>query len=149
MFRKELLQKYSGDYVDDYTSSKLKRYGTMEELERFLLHRRVIEWTEDYLKLDNGIVVTIEMSEYDCCAYAGGKFAEVELDALITDIDISEIKSDTHEWGEIDNSSTVTLYHNQNPIAQADITADAGNGGYYYSVGSLVIKDIHFPIVDS
>lgn len=45
--------------------------------------------------------------------------------------------------------NTVTIYHNQNPIALAECEADDGNGGYYYSVGSLVIGKIHFPIVEA
>lgn len=38
---------------------------------------------------------------------------------------------------------------NQNPIALAECVADDGNGGFYYSVGSLVIGDIHFPFVEA
>lgn len=45
--------------------------------------------------------------------------------------------------------NTVTIYHNQNPIALAECEADDGNGGYYYSVGSLVIGKIHFPVVEA
>lgn len=30
-----------------------------------------------------------------------------------------------------------------------DREADDGNGGYYYSVGSLVIGKIHFPVVEA
>ena len=40
------------------------------------------------------------------------------------------------------------IFHNQNVIAQADMEADAGNGGYYYSVGSIVVGEVHFPIVE-
>ena len=45
--------------------------------------------------------------------------------------------------------NTVTIYHNQNPIAIADCEADAGNGGYYYSVCSLVIKNVHYKVVEA
>lgn len=31
----------------------------------------------------------------------------------------------------------------------ADCYANDGNGGYYYSVGSLVVKGIHYPVVEA
>ena len=43
----------------------------------------------------------------------------------------------------------INLMHNLNPIATIDARADAGNGGYYYSIASLVVKDVHYPIVAS
>lgn len=124
------------------------RYGTLKELEERILYKRVVEWAEDYLKLEDGTVITIEMSENDCCAYAGGTFDNVKLDAMITNVHISKIENGTR-YGEIENKVTVNLFHNRNPIAQANITADAGNGDYYYSIGSLVIDKIHFPVVEA
>lgn len=50
---------------------------------------------------------------------------------------------------ELEDGTKVTIYHNQNPIALAECEADDGNGGYYYSVGSLVIGKIHFPVVEA
>lgn len=44
--------------------------------------------------------------------------------------------------------ANVVLYHNQNPIAQGECSADAGNGNEYYSVCSLKIKDVHYPVVE-
>lgn len=127
---------------------KNERYGTVEELEEFLLYKRIVEWTEDYLKLEDGTIITIEMSDSDCCAYAGGKFKNVELDAMITDVNIGQ-QVDIPDDDTIVRENTVTIFHNQNPIAQAETYADAGNGGYYCSVGSLVINKIHFPVVDA
>lgn len=49
----------------------------------------------------------------------------------------------------LEDGTKVTIYHNQNPIALAECEADDGNGGYYYSVGSLVIGKIHFPVVEA
>jgi len=123
-------------------------YGNLKDLNKNLLYKRIVEWTEDKLVLEDGTVVTLEMSESDCCAYAGGKFSNVKLDAVITNVEIGErinIPDDDTTVNEV----KVTLYHNQNPIAQAEMTADAGNGGYYYSVGSFVVNGIHFPIVDA
>ena len=126
---------------------KGERYGKIEELEKRILYKKVIEWNEEKLVLEDGTIIEIEMSESECCAYAGGEFKNVKLDALITDIHISEVKEGTSDWGYIENKATVTLFHNQNPIAQADM--EAGHNGYYYSVGSLVIDNIHFPVVDA
>ena len=132
-----------GDWSNPHSEG---RYGTIEELKEFLLYKRIVEWTPDYLKLEDGTRITLGMSESDCCAYAGGNFSDVKLDAVITNLDISEVIESYDEYG-IENESTVTLFHNQNPIAQADM--GAGHNGYYYSVGSLVINDIHFPVIES
>lgn len=125
------------------------RYGSLEELKELLLYKRIVKWDEDFLLLEDGTRVTIEMSESDCCAYAGGEFKDVKLDAIITDIKIGEQVKEESDWGETTSTNTVTIYHNQNPIALAECEANDGNGGYYYSVASLVIGEIHFPIVEA
>lgn len=128
--------------------SKDERYGSLEELKELLLYKRIVKWDKDFLLLEDGTKVTIEMSESDCCASAGGEFKNVTLDAVITDVKIGEpTKSDNGDGTTCEN--TVTIYHNQNPIALAECEADDGNGGYYYSVGSLVIGKIHFPVVEA
>lgn len=125
------------------------RYGSLEELKELLLNKRIVKWSEDFLLLEDGTKVTIEMSESDCCAYAGGEFKDVKLDAIITDIKIGEPVTEKSDSGTSESKNTVTIYHNQNPIALAECEADDGNGGFYYSVGSLVIGDIHFPVVEA
>lgn len=125
------------------------RYGSLEELKELLLYKRIVKWDKDFLLLEDGTKVTIEMSESDCCASAGGEFKDVKLDAIITDIKIGEQVTEESDWGTAESKNTVTIYHNQNPIALAECEADDGNGGYYYSVGSLVIGDIHFPVVEA
>ena len=143
MFREKLLK------LEDWSNphSEGRRYGTIEELKEFLLYKRIVEWTPDYLKLEDGTKITLGLSEWDCCAHAGGEFSDVKLDAVITNLNISEVIKSDDGYGDIENKSTVTLFHNQNPIAQADM--EAGHNGYYYSVGSLVISDIHFPVIES
>ena len=135
--------KLPGCHVPDWENA---RYGSAEELKELLLYKRIVEWDKDFLLLEDGTRVTIEMSESDCCASAGGEFKDVQLDAVITDVQFGE----PHKFDNGDRTTcenTVTIYHNQNPIALAECEADDGNGGYYYSVGSLVIGDIHFPVV--
>lgn len=131
------------------TGWKDVRYGSLEELKELLLNKRIVKWSEDFLLLEDGAKVTIEMSESVCCAYAGGKFKDVKLDAIITDVKIGEQVTEEIWGGTTESKNTVTIYHNQNPIALAECEADDGNGGFYYSVGSLVIGDIHFPVVEA
>lgn len=68
-------------------------YGKWEDLEKQLLNKRVIEWDKDKLVLEDATVITIECSEQACCAWAGGEFKNVELDALITNV-VKNKKSD-------------------------------------------------------
>lgn len=125
------------------------RYGSLEELKELLLYKRIVKWDEDFLLLDDGTKVTIEMSESECCAYADGEFKDVKLDAVITDVKIGEQVIEKEEYGTTQNRNTVTIYHNQNLIALAECEANDGNGGYYYSVASIVIGKIHFPVVEA
>ena len=125
------------------------KYGNEKQLEYYLIGKSIVEWDKDKLVLDDGTIITIEMSENDCCASAGGEFKNVKLNAVITDVNLSGIEFSEEYDGEITNYKTVTFIHDRNKIAQADMYANNGNGGYYYSVASLVITEIHFAIVDA
>lgn len=125
-------------------------YKEFKEIKKQLLYKKVKEWTDKTLTLDDGTLVEIVESEQDCCASAGGEWTNVKLDAVITNVKIEnereQQKFDT--WSvESESLATVVLYHNQNPIAQGECYADAGNGDFYYSICSLKIKDIHYPVV--
>lgn len=123
-------------------------YGKLEELNKKLLYKRIVEWNENKLVLEDGTIITLEESESDCCASAIGKFSNVVLDAVITNVEIGEVIN-IPDNDTIINEVKVTLFHNQNPVALAEMTADAGNGGYYYSVGSFVVNGIHYKIVEA
>ena len=87
-----------------------------------------------------------------CVTPSGGEFTNVKLDAIITDVVLgdnapNDDAPDDEDLDYRENNNTLTLYHNQNPIAIADAYADNGNGGYYYSVCSLVIGKVFLPIV--
>lgn len=139
--------KYTIELPDYYApDAKNTRYGTIDELKEILLFKRIVEWDDSHLVLEDGTEVTIELSESDCCAYAGGKFENVKLDAVITDVEIGEQVSVGDDW-DIRHINKVTIYHNQNTIALAECKAE--HNGYYYSVGSLVIGNIHFPVVEA
>ena len=112
---------------------------TFDEMREMMLYHRIVEWNYNRIKLDNGMELLIEETERDCCACASGEFKNVVLDAAITDI------SDIHyePWEDDDTygcKASVTIMHNQNIICTAIADADAGNGGYYYSIASFVVS---------
>ena len=127
-------------------------YKEFKEIEKQVLLKKVTSWTDKTLTLDDGTLIEIVESEYDCCAQAGGTWTNVKLDAVITNVKIEdEITHPTfedHPDEETESLATVVLYHNRNPIAQGECYADAGNGNYYYSVCSLKIKGVHYPVVE-
>lgn len=112
---------------------------TFNELREAMLYHRIVEWDDNTIVLDNGMRLTIEETEQDCCAGAHGQFEDVVLDAAITYV------GDIHyePWSDDDTygcSATVTIMHNRNLICKAVADADAGNGGYYYSIASFIVK---------
>lgn len=109
------------------------------DLRKEMLFHRIVEWKDNYIRLDNGIELRIEETAQDCCASAWGQFEDVVLDAAITAV--SDI--DYNHWEDDDTygcSATVTIMHNRNIICKAIGNADAGNGGYYYSIASFCVK---------
>lgn len=112
-----------------------------------LLYKRIVEWDVNKIVLDDGTEVHFETTEQDCCAGGYGNFSNVKLDAMITDV--VEVENKSYYDEDIDtavNEVKIAIYHNQNPIAQADIYTDAGNGAYYYSITSMIIGDVVIPV---
>ena len=121
----------------------------IEELKQSLLYKTITAWDNNYLTLSDGTKVTIECTNSECCAWAGGEFKDVTLDAIITDVTTGDITTHGDSWDMTTNNVTITVYHNQNPIALAECYADNGNGGYYYSVCSLVVNGVNHPVVSA
>ena len=121
----------------------------IEELKQSLLYKTITTWDNNSLTLNDGTKVTIECTDNDCCAWAGGEFKDVTLDAIITDVSIGEITTFGDPCDMTTNNVTITVYHNQNQIALAECYADNGNGGYYYSVCSLVVNGVNHPVVSA
>jgi len=124
----------------------------LKELKEKVLCKRVVEWNEEFIKLEDGTKITLKCTEQDCCAGAYGKFIPkskaVPLDAMITDIVVGE-EIDIPDEDTRVSRVELRILHNQNVLCEAEMTADAGNGGYYYSVGSLVVGDVYTPIVSA
>lgn len=112
---------------------------SFDDLRKAMLFHKIVEWKDNYIRLDNGMELRIQETEQDCCASAGGQFEDVKLDAAITHI--SDIKYEKWEDGDTYGcSAVVTIMHNRNIICKAIGDADAGNGGYYYSIASFCVK---------
>ena len=110
------------------------------QLKEKLLYHRIIKWNDNEIVLDNGVTIAIEETEQDCCASADGTFTNVQLEAVITSVTNPKYKA----WEDGDTygcEAVVKFLHNQNLICQAEANADAGNGGYYFSVASFVITE--------
>ena len=122
------------------------KYKNYEELKEKLLYKRIVDFSKDTLTLDDGTVLSIVEAEQDCCATAYGEFKDVKLDAVITNISDPKIENIPDEDTTV-NTAIVTIYHNQNPIAIADCYANAGNGGYYYSICAFKINCDYYEIV--
>ena len=127
------------------------KYNDFEELKKELLFKKIVKWEADKLTLDNGDILEICCAEQECCAYAGGEFKNVVLDAAITNIELGKIRENKEEdnYDYEENYVTVTIFHNLNPIALADCSANSGNGGYYYSVAAFELNNIFYKIVEA
>lgn len=92
------------------------------------------------LLLDDGTILRLYESAQDCCASAHGHWViqPDALEAIITDVKVTQDEERSgHDGDGTTNYATVSILHNQNPIALADCAANDGNGGYYFSVLSL------------
>lgn len=113
----------------------------------------VDKWNET-LTLDNGVALKFYCSAQDCCAYA---MAEIEVhdnfQAAITAIEVSGYEDNDACDGPI-SYINLTLLHNGQNIVDLNMSADSGNGGYYFStlscrVISPNVDDREFEVVSS
>ena len=122
-------------------------YKPFDYLKDTLLFKRIVEWDNNSFTLDNGVIVTFNMTESDCCAYAMVDMKDIKLDAVITDVKVTDYKETDDEFEGVENSCTITIFHNRNEVST--IEATAGHNGYYYSVGAFKINDVYVPIIES
>lgn len=114
--------------------------STKETLTKYLVGRRITAAESGILTLDDGTTLTLYESGWDCCAGAHGDWEILDpdrLEAAITNVEYEEYAYDDGDTRVA--TCKITILHNQNPIALGDGYADAGNGGYYFSVLSLKI----------
>lgn len=132
----------------------------LENIRKRIEGKRVVsvENGGENLLLDDGTLLRLYMSASDCCASASGEWViqPDALEAIITDVKVVPDEERSGDDGDgITNYATVSILHNQNPIALADCYANDGNGGYYFSVLSLnvsvpgVDEDVDVKVVES
>ena len=111
-----------------------------DKIKEMLLYKRIVEWNEKTITLEDGTTLQVECIDWDCCAGGRGSWSNVKLDAVITDIKLEDVKKNSgFDYGESYTTAKIMIYHNQNIIAQNEMYTDNGNGGYYYSVTGLVV----------
>lgn len=113
-----------------------------DTLTKYLVGRRITAAESGTLTLDDGTTLTLYESEQDCCASAHGDWEILDPDRLEAAITHVEYEDTSYYDGGVDTrvaTCQITILHNQNPIALGDGHADAGNGGYYFSVLSLEV----------
>lgn len=113
---------------------------TFEHFRDMVLYHRIVEWDDNKIVLDNGLKISIEETEQDCCACASGAFTNVKLDAAITSVSDIKYKPWNDEVDTYGCEAVVKFMHNRNLICQAEANADAGNGGYYFSIASFILN---------
>lgn len=113
---------------------------TFEDFRSFLVNRRIVKQNGDNeITLDNGLQIAVEETAQDGYASAFGCFENVKLDAAI--IGVTEPKYTA--WKDEDTygcRAEVKILYNDLDFCRAIADADAGNGGYYYSLASFVVR---------
>lgn len=112
---------------------------TIEKLKEKILMKRINELSNNSLVLVDGTTINFECTDADCCASADGTWETAKADGLITDVQLIDVKKDEDE-GETQMVAKLMVIHDQNPIAQAQLRADNGNGNYYFSVLSVFVN---------
>lgn len=113
---------------------------TIEKLKEKVLMKRINELSNDSLVLVDGTTINFECTDSDCCASADGTWESAKADGLITDVQLVDVKKEDEGWGETQMVAKLVVMHNQNPIAQAQLRADNGNGDYYFSILSVFVN---------
>lgn len=121
---------------------------SLEKLKQVLLYKEIAEVNRngDVLFLKDGTKVEFYMSDNDCWAVAYGDWKLSEnFEGVITDVQFRHDKEVFYD--ENVNKLYITVFHNQNEIAQAECHADNGNG-YYFSVLSVRVTNIDGKKID-
>lgn len=128
----------------NYVDYRMMKRKDLENLRERILGRRVIavESGGERLVLNDGTTLDLYMSDNDCCASADGSWViqPDALDAIITDVRFTNENTRDDGDGAVTNYVTVTILHNQNPVALANCYANNGNGGFYCSTLALDVS---------
>ena len=142
MFENANLEKDENTLIQE--DCMLKNIAKLKEL---LLYKEIESVEDNTLILKDGTQIEFYLSDYDCCAGAYGDWILSDnFEGCITNI--THKYSEEKKYGETQARLKLTIFHNQNEIAQAKCYADDGNGGYYFSVLSVNVKSINGKTVD-
>lgn len=115
----------------------------IEKIEKILteklLYKKVVSFNTDTLYLEDGQKVILTETDHDCCAVANGYWDNFNIipEALITSVKLEEIELDD---GYEAHAKLVLYYENQK-IIEGNLSADAGNSGYYGSTLGVYINE--------
>lgn len=120
--------------------------GALEQLKQVLLYKEIAKVNGDVLFLKDGTRVEFYMSGNDWCAIAYGDWKLLEnFEGVIKDV---KFKATEEYFYGTTKKLYITIFHNQNEVAQAECHADDGNEGYYYSVLSVRVTGIDGKQID-
>lgn len=119
------------------------------ELSELLLLQRIIKVEDEKLYLENGTTLSFTMKEDDGASADIYWLAPENFEGLITSIEYEH----KYDWSHNNSEVTITLYHNQNEVAQAEAYARTRNYGYYFSVVEVNVETVNgkdvFTLLDS
>ena len=119
----------------------------MYKLRELLLYKKIKKAENNTLELTDGTKIAFYLSDYDCCAGAYGEWILSDnFEGCITDVTYKHDK--TGDYGYSEERVKLTIFHNQNTIAQANCYGDNGNEGYYYSVLSVNVRKVNGETLD-
>lgn len=121
---------------------------SLEKLKQVLLYKEIagVNGNGDVLFLKDGTKVKFYMSDNDWCALTYGDWKLLKnFEGVITNV---KFKATEEYCGCTVKKLFITIYHNQNEVAQAECYSDNGNDGYYYSVLSVCATGIDGKQID-
>lgn len=126
----------------------------LQKLKDLLMFKSIEKIYDNRLYLQDGTVVVLYESDQDCCASADGEWSfynDDTFEGLITDVKFEDHIEKSSSGYDLQQTHylTITIFHNMNPVAQAECHADDGNSGYYYSVLSVNVYSINDEKADS
>lgn len=119
------------------------------ELSELLLLQRIVKVEDEKLYLENGTTLSFTMKEDDGASADICWLAPENFEGLITSIEYEH----KYDWSYNSSEVTITLYHNQNEVAQSEAYARTRNYGYYFSVVEVNVETVNgkdiFTLLDS
>ena len=92
--------------------------------------------------IEDGTRFLVEMTDWDCCAWADGHFSFPSdfKEGLITNISGYEYKES--DGYESERFAIITMLFENEQTAEIRMSANNGNGDYYMSVATLIARPI-------